>query len=202
MTLKLKQTALGARGSGPKPEDFGDGFFIAEIQTQCRFVEIYSAMFIEIYNLSPTDLSLQAAAHSILVAASNVAKILSVPKKCSEKRKRRAIRLQQLLNCTESDFTAIVNARNYLEHFDERIDRYLEDGQIGGLALRVVSNEFHEFAELEGWGRTKVRYLQHLNTDSVELTLVDEKINVGLVVDQADEINSRAKAWLDVYYQK
>lgn len=159
MTLELKRTAIGMKGSGPKPENFGDGFFISEIQTQCRFVEIYAAMMNEIYDLSPTNVGLQAAAHSILVAASNVAKILSEPKKGSEKRKKRAIRLQQLLNCTEYDFSAIVNARNYLEHFDERIDRYLEEGGPGGLAHRLVSSEFHEFADVEGWGKVKVRYL-------------------------------------------
>lgn len=195
MTLELKQHKLGIKGNGPKPENFGDSFFIQEIQTQCMFVEIYFATMNEIFETNPTSIGLMAPAHGILVAASNVAKILSEPKKGLEKRKRRAVRLQQLLNCTEYDFSAIVDARNYLEHFDERIDRYLEISQPGAMTLRLVGKETHEFADVEGWGKMKLRYLQHLNTETLELTMMDEKINLGRVIQQSLEIGMKAKTW-------
>lgn len=198
MALELKRHSGVRSGSGTKPEDFGDNFFISEIETQCWFVEGSFAHMQSVFAEAPTSVGLQAIAHSILVFASNVAKLLSEPKKGSENRKRRAIRLQQLLNCTEYDFSATVAARNYLEHFDERMDRYLDrskQDEPGMLAHRLVHAEIDEFMTLEGWGTLKARYLQHLNTTTLEFTMVDKKILLGPVIQQSMEIGAKAKAW-------
>jgi hypothetical protein len=198
MTVELTR-GWHQRGTGTRPDDFGDNFFVHEIMTQCWFVEATFAQMREIYAHAPTGLGLQAMAHSLLVFASNIAKLLTPParKDASEKRKRRAIRLQGLLNCEQYDFSAIVNARNYLEHFDERMDRFIGAEELGGaLLLRCVSNDTSEFVQLGG-DKFKACYLQHLNTSTLELTMVDETIRLSTVVEQAMEIGARAAAWID-----
>jgi len=182
------------KGTGPKPEDFGDNFFLYEVATQCSFVEITFAQMQELFAAAPTHIALQAMAHSILVFASNVAKLLTEPPKGTEQRKNRAVRLQRILGCEEVDFSAIVSARNYLEHFDERMDRHLTAGHQGVLLHRIVSDSTAEYMSVEGWGNMKARYLQHLNTSTLELTMAGESIFLGPVVEQAVAIGVQAQA--------
>lgn len=143
---------------------------------------------------APTSIGLQAMAHSILVFAGNVAKILSASRKGTEEQKRRALRLQRLLKCEEHDFSAVINARNYLEHFDERIERHLHGDHDGILLHRIVSDSTSEFFTLDGGDKLKAKYLQHLNTSTLELTMAGETIQLGLVVEQVVAIKAKAEA--------
>lgn len=78
------------------------------------------------------------------------------------------------------------------------MDRYLDrskQDEPGMLAHRLVHAEIDEFMTLEGWGTLKARYLQHLNTTTLEFTMVDKKILLRPVIQQSMEIGAKAKAW-------
>ena len=125
----------------------------------------------------------------------NVAKVLTAPRDASPKVRARAKRLREALGLADLDLEEIRIARNFFEHFDERIDRYLEKHK-GFLGDRLVLDHFPEEVRLDDGRTFKPAYLQFLNTASLELTLYDEQFRLGDILRKIEIVQKAAKAWL------
>ncbi|MBK7530881.1 MAG: hypothetical protein IPI47_09740 [Piscinibacter sp.] len=183
------------KGSGPKPDDFGDHFFLHEIQMQCDFgVRAYGEMR-QLHQANAKNPSLLALAHAMLVFAGNAAKLLSAPKSASAQMKARAVRLRSHLNLANLDLSRIADARNYLEHFDERIERYLQIP--GGIVFHRLIQD-HEPLEvtLEDGRTLKPRILQLLNTSDWYLSLHGDRIQLIEVASLLEQIQASVHTYM------
>lgn len=184
------------KGSGPIPADFADNFFLQEIQMQCDFsIRAYGEMR-QLHLANPKNPSLLALAHAMLVFAGNAAKLLSAPKGASTQVKVRAKRLRSTLGLASLDLSQITKARNYLEHFDERIVRYVEPSPGGIVIHRLI--EDHEPLEVTlDDGRTfKPRFLQLLNTSDWYLSLHGDRIHLAQVASLLEHIQAAIHNYL------
>jgi len=143
----------------------------------------------------PKHPSLLPLAHTLLVFAGNVAKILTATKKASPKVRARAKRIRETLGLTAMDFGDIRIARNFFEHFDERIDRYL-DKHKGFLGHRLVLDHFPNEVQLDDGRTFKPSYLQFLNTTSLELQLYDQQFRLNDILKKIETVQKAVKAWL------
>jgi hypothetical protein len=196
MIANFKRTHY-QKGSSPTPEGFGDNFFVYEIALQGTFAENAFNHLRQASEGEPTDVGLLAIAHSVLVFAGNVAKLLAKPKRgLAESRERRASRLQTILECNENEFSEIVLARNYVEHFDERMHRFLDEHHNGILLHRIVGSSPLARVKLDDGREMDARCLQHLNTHTLELTMYGETIRLSDVVEQTQKLRFKAEAWM------
>lgn len=183
------------KGSGPRPPDYADVFYLGELDVQCEYALRAFGEMQQAYAKDPKHPSLLPLAHVLLVFAGNVAKVLTATKDASPKVRARAKRLRETLGLAEMDFGDIRIARNFFEHFDERIDRYLETHK-GFLGHRLVLDHFPEEVRLDDGRTFKPSYLQFLNTASLELHLYDQKFRLNDILKKIETVQKAAKAWL------
>jgi len=183
------------KGSGPRPPDYADVFYIGELDTQCEYALRAFGEMQQAYRNDSKHPSLLPLAHVLLVFAGNVAKVLTAPRDASPKARARAKRLREALGLVDMDFGEIRIARNFFEHFDERVDRYLEKHN-GFLGSRLVLDHFPEEVRLDDGRTFKPSYLQFLNTVSLELTLYDQQFQLNAILSKIETVQKAAKAWL------
>jgi hypothetical protein len=182
------------KGTGDKPIDLADAFFISELEFQSDFGLRAFGEMQQAYTKSKENPSLIALAHILLVFANNVGKILRPSKTASPEAIARAQRLSKMLGLEDADFEQIRLARNYFEHFDERIERYIGSHE-GLLIHRKVLDHHPETVELDDGRKFTPFFLQLLNTTTLELTLYDQKFDIREIVKQLQLIHTKAKEW-------
>lgn len=156
------------RGVGPKPDDFGDCFYLREIDLQCEFARRSFGQMQEVFASDRRSPSLLALAHTLLIFAGNVAKLLSASDSAPPKSKKRAARLCKLLGLKDAPLRDVRQARNYLEHFDERMDRFI--GSTKGLLIhRIVLEDAPLVMSLDDGREFSPTYLQLLTTKNMQL---------------------------------
>lgn len=176
------------------PIDFHDHFFIDELEFQCdlwlrAFGEMQQA-----YKTNNQNPTLIALAHVLLIFANNVGKILSPSKSALRKAHARAQRLAETLGLQDADFEEIRQARNYFEHFDERIERYIGSHK-GLLIYRKVLDHHPTAVELDDGRTFTPHFLQFLNTTTLELILYDQKFDISGIVKQLQSVQTKVKEW-------
>lgn len=183
------------KGSGPRPPDYADVFYIGELYIQCEYALRAFGEMQQAYGRDQRHPSLLPLAHVLLVFAGNVAKLLTAPKSASPKVRARAKRLRETLGLVDLGFEDIRMARNFFEHFDERIDRYLEKHN-GLLGSRLVLDHFPDEVKFDDGRTFKPSYLQFLNTATLELGLYDQQFRLSDIVKKIETVQKAAKAWL------
>jgi len=194
MTVAI-QRLWHRKGSGPRPPDYADLFYIGELDIQCEYALRAFGEMQQAYGKDQKHPSLLPLAHVLLVFAGNVAKVLTAPRNASPKVRARAKRLRETLALNEMDFDDIRIARNFFEHFDEQIDRYL-DKHKGFLGSRLVLDHLPEEVQLDDGRTFKPSYLQFLNTASLELTLYDQQFRLSDILKKIETVQKAARAWL------
>lgn len=197
MTTAHIKRDLWRKGSGDKPDDFADMHFIYEIAVQCE-----SAMrcFGEIEQRAAsrsTHGSALAFAHMLLVFAGNVVKLLQPPGKAHRRMHRRADRLRAALGVAPAELVAIRRARNYLEHFDERMDEFLDTHKQGLLAGRVVDFQYPTEVQLDDGRKFRPAFMQFLNLSNGELTLYDRTVPLAPIAALMSRLQQSAQMKLD-----
>lgn len=194
MSLQLHRHWLQA-GSGTKPLGWSDHFYVGEVDRQCEFALRAFGEMQHAYGQDPRHPSLLALAHTLLVFAGNVAKIVTASKDSSSQTRARAKRIRKLLDIEHLDFSQIRKARNYFEHFDERMDRYLGNHK-GMLVTSLVLDHAPTTIQLDDGREYSPSYLQFLNTTTLELTLYNEIFTLSSIVKQIQNIQTAARSWL------
>ncbi len=196
MVDRLHQEKVLGRGNGPPPPGAMDFFYLHELRLQCDFA---ISSFGEIQTrvaANSKDLSLFAFAHMLLVFASNAMKLLFPSPKASPNVTCRAERLRSKLGVEGTPPDGLIEARNYLEHFDERMDRFVGsqgDGLLGhGLITDVVSDE----VELDDGRRFKARFLRLLETRTMRLSLYDQSVSLPDLVHEIAQLRDAAERTL------
>ena len=194
MVVQIK-TLWRRTGSGPRPPDWGDALYIGELDIQCEYALRAVGEMQQAYRGDPKHASLLPLAHVLLVFAANVAKMLTPPKEGSPRARARAKRLREALGVSDAGFSGIRTARNFFEHYDERLDRCLQrhDGFLGD---RLILDHFPEEVQLEDGRKFKPSYLQFLNTETLELRLYDQQFFLRDVIKTIEDVQSAAKRWL------
>ena len=182
------------KGSGDQPIEVVDTFFIGELEFQSDFGLRAFGEMQQAYKNNKENPSLIALAHILLVFANNVGKILRPSKNAATAAIARAQRLSKTLGLEDADFEEIRLARNYFEHFDERIERYIGSHE-GLLIQRKVLDHYPESVELDDGRTFTPSFLQLLNTTTLELTLYDQRFDIGEIVKQLQLIQTKAKEW-------
>jgi len=183
-------------GSGSRPPDFADTMYIREIELQCEFAQRSFGQMLEIYAINEKHASLLALSHMLLVFAGNVAKLLTFAKDATPKSKARALRICDVLNLKPEDFSTIRRARNYFEHFDERMDKYI-GGHNGLIIQRLIEDHEPSIVTLDD-GRTFVpAFMQLLNTMNWELTLYGEKFSLPEILQFLQSVQASAQLALN-----
>lgn len=197
MTGHITRGTVIAKGVGERPENSLDSFFLTEIETQCEFAHRSFGQMQEVAQEHPKSPSLLALAHMVLVFGGNVAKILSPSASAPSFSKRRARRLTQALGLSTISFDSIRQARNYVEHFDERMHRFLLLPGTAGVRQVTIHRAVldHEPTEVTVDGKGEApfatQFLQLLNTSKWELIFFGERFNIPEIVTLLDGIKSQ-----------
>jgi hypothetical protein len=131
----------------------------------------------------------------LLVFAGNAAKILGAPPSKSPKARARSTRLRAVLSLADVKFDDIARARNYFEHFDERMERHIGNHREGLLIPRGVEDHLPETVRLDDGRTFRPAFLQFLNTATLELTLYDEKFVLNDILATLQRIQLAASQW-------
>jgi hypothetical protein len=183
------------KGSGKPPPEFGDLFFFHEIEMQCDFAIRAHGEMRTVHSTNAKHPSLLALAHVVLVFSGNAEKLLVSRKSAPKESRDRTERLRKALSVEAADLSEIADARNYLEHFDERLDRYLKVP--GGMVVHRFIQD-HEPLEMKlDDGRVlKPRFLQLLNTTDWYLNLHGDRVDLEKIVQKIQGIHAKVRSEL------
>jgi len=120
---RLDRSQVIGAGTGPPPADAYDVFYLRELELQCEFALRALDEIKQRIAQGSRDHAILAFAHMFLVFAANASKLLFSERGASAISTTRASRLRDLLSVTDEPMPR--TARNYLEHFDERLDQFL-----------------------------------------------------------------------------
>jgi hypothetical protein len=191
---KLIRDKILGKGYGKPLDDHADRWFISELEIQSSFA---LASFGEIMTKLASNLpnnSIFAFCHMQLVFGGNVSKILFPNKRATNRIKKRAKRIRVKLNVPSLPLLSSVTGRNFVEHFDERMDRYV--GKVSGILFhRYISVDKPDTIDVDG-KNIKSNFLQHFNTRTNELSLFDEVINIDDLNNEMLSINDLTKQYL------
>ncbi|WP_211466861.1 hypothetical protein [Collimonas silvisoli] len=165
--------------------------YLNEIEIQCEFAHRSFGQMQEIFANNPKHPSLLALAHMLLVFAGNVAKLLT-SSDSARKTRTRAARLREALGVKTEDFSTIRRARNFFEHFDERLDKCI--GETGGLVVhRLIDDHEPTSITLDDGQSFTPKFMQLLNTSTWELSLYDEHFSLPDVLRLLQEVQMKVK---------
>ena len=154
---------------------------------------------LEISSSQPQSPALLGLSHALLVFAANVGKLLEPNPSAPLAMRRRSTRLRELVQAHNVDFGQIRAARNYVEHFDERMHKFTQ--QIGKAVVRtvtihrIITDDELEDAVAEGKGPEpfKTRALQHLNTTTWQLNFYGSRFAIQDIVSLLGTIQKSAE---------
>lgn len=186
-------------GNGPLPADFADSMYLKEVELQCEFAHRSFGQMQEVFATNPKHASLLALAHMLLVFAGNVAKLLTCSKDSLAKTKDRAARLRKALGCKAEDFSTIRRARNFFEHFDEKLDKHIMHG--GLLIHRLIVDHEPSSITLDDGRNFTPTFMQLLNTTTWEVNLYGERFSLPEVLQLLESIQAKAQAARSKLYE-
>jgi hypothetical protein len=187
MTDKL--TLVWEKKGNSKPANYADFIYFKEIDLQCEFALQSFMQMKDIVVNDPRNSSLLALTHMLLVFAGNVVKILTINKDSNSRKKARATRLRLKLDIDGLDFSKILSARNFFEHFDEKLDKYI-GGRPGAVIHRLIDDREPDEFTLGG-NTFKPNYMQFLNTTTWVVTLYGDSFHLLEVIQVLEEIQKR-----------
>jgi hypothetical protein len=127
----------------------------------------------------------------MLVFAGNAVKILSPSPKASSEVRARANRFRREIKVPDADLKQIADARNYLEHFDERMDRFL--AVPGGIVIHRFVRDYEPTELALDDRKLKPRFLQLLQTTDWYLVLHGDRVDLQKIYTTMENIGAQAR---------
>jgi len=165
-----------------KIEPLAEMSLLSEIVLQSKIAE---SAFNQL-SKSSDHIGYWVAIQSFLISTSNISKILWPSKKYKDRGKQ----LRKLLKINNSNLLKDRSARNYFEHYDERIQSWFENNKTS-VYKDLVINPF----EPPPWSFKKFSHREYNPTSKV-LTLRNESINLGQMMDAVFEIRDKCKPFV------
>nr|WP_141215433.1 MULTISPECIES: hypothetical protein [unclassified Rhodococcus (in: high G+C Gram-positive bacteria)] len=130
---------------------------------------------------------------AILTAAALASKCLWSPRRTTASR-RRNTRLRELLAIAENEqgFPRLLRSRavrNAFEHFDERVEDYLEHSNF--LVDRCVGSR--------DWAAC-IRSMRLVNVTTWEVSVLDTAVDLQALLQEMEELSLRATTWLNGHF--
>lgn len=98
----------------------------------------------------------------------------------------------------EVDFSFFRAARNYFEHFDERLDEYLQKTSISVVKQMVDDKDINKLTSDDG-REFQPTFFKFFNTSTMQLTLYDKTYPLSDVLELMQRIKDSSENW---YFQK
>jgi len=187
----LKRGRIIAKGQGSRPPHATDFFYIGELALQCKFALAAYGEIRTLVDAGSNDLGILAYCHMMLVFAGNAAKLTHTASKSSRTAKARTERLRRRLNLQESERPEFLAARNYLEHFDERMDRFLSSDR-GLLLHRIVAPVVDTEVTLDDGRIFRASYLQAFETSTLTFHLYDQSVSLPVLASFLQSLEQSA----------
>ena len=178
------------KGSGPRPTDFADSLYLNEVELQCEFAHRSFGQMQEVFATNPKHPSLLALAHMLLVFAGNVSKLLTSSKDSAPKTTARATRLRAALGVKAEEFSTVRRARNFFEHFDERLDKCI-GGSDGLVIHRLIQDHEPNEITLDDGRTFEPKFMQLLNTTTWGVNLYGERFSLPEVLHLLQAVQTR-----------
>ncbi len=191
MPIELNRTRIIGKGKKPAPASAGNHFYFEEIALQAEFgLRAYGEIRDRI-DRGDKDLSSFAFCQLLLGSAAIVSKIL-FPSSTRGAAKSRGQRLRSALAVGGDTLVSARRARNYVEHFDERLDEHLF-GRDGVLIHRVVIETWESVATLDDGRVLSARAIQALEISTRTLVLLDERLSLDQLASDLTRIRDAAR---------
>jgi hypothetical protein len=175
-------------------DDWARQLYLSEVALQCTFVQ-RAHVLIE-YNIAeartPDHAGLAFALHAFLAAAGNVSKLLfpltSRQRGDSDEsltfRQVRGERLRKLLDVSDDSPLALRRVRNFFEHMDEYLDRWLIRQP------RLTAQQLESGTQPRPPAEPRPP-LREINPARRQVTFYGETVDVGLVAREVDRIRQK-----------
>jgi hypothetical protein len=157
--------------------------FIGEIVMQSKIAERAAERLVTCKDhFDPIEI--WSAIQSILVAASNVSKILWPQQKRSAARGKN---LRTLLNVDDGNLLSNRNLRNHFEHYDERIETWFEKN-CSAVYMDLSIDPFESI-----WGRNLDARHRVYNPVKQMITFRGESLDLGAILKALEEIRHECR---------
>lgn len=157
--------------------------FIGEIVNQAKLAE-RAAECLETSNDNFDPIEIWGAIQSILIAAGNVSKILWPPRKTSAERGEI---LRERLDVADWSPLSDRNFRNHFEHYDERIEDWLEENA----SAVYIDSRIDSFGS--PWGRNPVNFHRGYDPLTKTLTFRGESMDLAAILSALQEIRHKCR---------
>lgn len=194
MTDKIHRTSVRRYGTEPPPPDWADTFYLQELQIQCSFAERSYGEIQSRVSKGEKDSNLWAFIHMLLVFSGNAAKLIFPSSGAPPTAHERAKRLRDTLK-THVPPAGLISARNYFEHFDERIDQYLANTK-GMLIYSLITEKVTDKMTVDDGRRFRPKYLKLFETSTFDLKIYNRTINLHELIKEVLSLQEKVEVAL------
>lgn len=195
-----RKAVYGRKSERPTLEDVLC-FYVEEVALQARFALLALEEVEQRAAQGSTETALLAQTHAFLVFAGNVSKLL-FPGRPRDKElvavtERRKLLLRAALQVDETSPLASRDLRHHLEHFDERLDKYLLNFR-GLLAPYLIVPERPTSVSLEDeqtFEGDELYLMRCLDTSRLAFSFLGEEVELRPVADELARVYANARAW-------
>jgi|GEM_PF-2812492 len=175
-----------------------DLFFLGEIEMQAQFAACSYGEIAERVEQGNKDVGLFAFCHMFLVFSGNISKLLFCNGSSSSSERERRRRIRNRLGVSRESSLADRASRNYMEHFDERMERYLKPKGDRCITIpRLIVDEEPEVITLDDGRSFPPKFLRLFNVSTFELILYDQRVALNPIYEEVCIVQERAKALIE-----
>ena len=191
-------------------------YFVREVELQCSFAilahEQLNNRFAEKRDFNADDLRIfNLYAFAVVTHIGNISKLFDSPRCCSEdpryRRKRdiaiaRCKQLKETLDVSDSMLFLGRKTRNYLEHYDERLEDWLHKPERKPMFDMGIEIRSRRTRTESGWHSTSLPpsqdkdYHRYYDPSSHRLYVNQRSFQLDKVVFQIKPLRCRAERWL------
>ena len=164
------------------PAEALDRFYLAELVLQAEFaLRAYGE--IEQRSSGSASIVVFAFIQLMLGCAANVSKLLFPTDRATQETRERCLRLRAKLSVDQDSPLADRTARNYVDHFDEKLDEHL--GRTGGVLTHrlVLQGTATPTIRLDDGSEHQAKHLQLFEAPSRTLVLSGHRLELGPLAD-------------------
>lgn len=163
-----------------------------EVKEQCSAAIHAFSLMNQMRGAHPRDRFLLSVAHQLIVHGGNVAKLLfpAAGKNTTPTMEKRAAAMRSALQVDRKHLQPLRNARNYLEHFDNRMEKCIISRPDAAIFSQVVYSDESEILAIEDGEHL---FLKCLISSTWELILLDETYRLTEFVGLLEELHLAAE---------